>query len=93
MVCREILQQGWHFPLGNTRLSNFHHMKILPNIVVAVIAVGVGVVLQFYYQHLLRLPSPVLNTVTVRGDSPSAPVPMAVDLQLHKDGSVTWKKP
>mgnify|MGYP006921384098 CR=1 FL=1 len=37
--------------------------------------------------------SPILNTVTVHGDNPAAPVPMAVTLQLHKDGTVTWKKP
>ena len=68
-------------------------MKILPNIVVAIIAVSAGVAIQYFHPQLLTVPSPVINTVTVRGDSPSAPVPMTVDLQLHKDGSVTWKKP
>jgi hypothetical protein len=55
-----------------------------------IVALGVA---SLYYSKGGRLGFDVIRTVTVRGDSPSAPVPVTLDLQIHRNGLVTWKRP
>lgn len=44
-------------------------------------------------ERRLDAQSPVINTITVTGSDPSAPIPVSVTLQTHTDGRVTWKRP
>lgn len=58
-------------------------------ITVAIAAAAIAYLLRTEWLPLLQ--SPVERVVTVKGDSSSAPVPVSVDLHLHKNGSVSWK--
>lgn len=40
-----------------------------------------------------RAKAQTIQTIDVTGTRPDAPVPIQATLQLHADGSVTWKRP
>lgn len=64
-------------------------MKILIACTLAAI-VAIVVVHTEPYWHAQ---SPVVNTITVTGSDPSAPIPVSVTIQTHTDGRITWKRP
>ncbi len=38
-------------------------------------------------------PATVINTITVTGPSTGSPFPTSVDVRLHKNGTLTWRRP
>lgn len=34
-----------------------------------------------------------MTTIDVHGTNPSAPIPIQTTLELHSDGTVTWRRP